>query len=121
MILVDSSVWIDHLRSNVEALNQALYEGRVIQHPFVTAELALGSLANRQQIIAHLSALQQIEPVGGDELLAFIDSTQLAGAGIGLVDAHLLAAAYAGDHQLWTSDKRLRAQAERLGCAYLLD
>lgn len=118
MILVDSSVWIDHLRSTVEGLSRALLDGKVIQHGFVTAELALGSLANRGQIIAHLSALPQIQSVDDDELLAFIEHSQLAGVGIGLVDAHLLASCIGAQHQLWTRDKRLKLQAERLNCAY---
>lgn len=119
MILVDSSVWIDHLRSPVEELNRILLRGEVIQHGYVTAEMALGSLANRSLVIARMAALPQASTVPDSALLAFIECNGLPGSGIGLVDAHLLAVCCGDGHQLWTRDKRLRIQAERLGCAYL--
>lgn len=118
MILVDSSVWIDHFRAADDALNRVLLQGAVVQHRFVTAEVALGSIANRAQIVARLSALPQVEPVDEDRLLDFIRDSELAGCGIGLVDAHLLMACDLQHHQLWTRDKRLQAQAERLGWSY---
>ncbi|MCL9982262.1 MAG: type II toxin-antitoxin system VapC family toxin [Erythrobacter sp.] len=118
MILVDSSVWIDHLRATVPELNRVLLLGEVIQHGFVTAELALGSIAKRDQLIAGLAALPQIAPAAEDDLLGFVTEAALAGTGIGLVDAHLLNACHRHQHKLWTRDKRLRAQAERLGIAY---
>jgi predicted nucleic acid-binding protein len=118
VILVDSSVWIDHLRSADAQLNLILLQGDVIQHGFVTAELALGTLANRELVISRLAALPQAEPADEDGLLTFIGQAALAGTGIGLVDAHLLHTSCHYRHQLWTRDKRLRAQAEKLGCAY---
>lgn len=118
MILVDSSVWIDHLRVTEPELSRVLLLGQVIQHGFVTAELALGSIANRDQLIAGLAALPQIDKAVEHDLRGFITEAALAGAGIGFVDAHLLHACYRHKHKLWTRDKRLRTQAERLGCAY---
>ena len=118
MILVDSSVWIDHLRSVVGGLHRALLDGRVVQHAFVTTELALGSLANRGQVIDYLAALPQVVPVHEGELLDFISRNKLSGVGIGLVDAHLLASCCGTGHRLWTRDKRLKLQAERLDCAH---
>lgn len=118
MIIVDSSVWIDHLRSAIEELSRRLLLGEIIQHSFVTTELALGSLADRKKVISRLAALPQISPVAEFSLLAFIEGEQLAGTGIGLVDTHLLAACREEHHKLWTRDKRLKLHAERLGCAY---
>lgn len=118
MILVDSSVWIDHLRAVEPELTRVLLLGQVIQHGFVTVELALGSIANRDQLIAGLAALPQLGKAAENDLLDFISDAAIAGAGIGLVDAHLLHACHRHAHKLWTRDKRLRSHAERLGCAY---
>jgi predicted nucleic acid-binding protein len=118
VILVDSSVWIDHLRAADPQLNLILLQSDVIQHGFVTAELALGTIANRGLVTSRLAALPQVEPAEEDDLLTFIGNAALPGTGIGLVDAHLLYASCHHQHQLWTRDKRLRAQAEKLGCAY---
>lgn len=120
MILIDSSIWIDHLRAPESELAHALSAGMVWQHPFVTAELALGSLRDRTRIIALLGQLAAAPVMPHAALLRFIDEAALAGTGIGLVDGHLLAATCAAPAaRLWTRDKRLRAQATRLGVAYL--
>lgn len=119
MILVDSSVWIDHLRRSEQELVIALTEHQVIQHPVVTIELALGSLADRARLISMLRFLPQAPIASEDELLDYIDNTGIAGTGIGIADAHLLAsAAGTNDCRLWTRDKRLLAQAKRLDLAY---
>lgn len=118
MILVDSSVWIDHLRSAEPELGRVLLLGQVIQHGFVTVELALGSISNRNQLIAGLAALPQVGKAAEHDLLDFIAEAALSGTGIGFVDAHLLYACHRHQHDLWTRDKRLLAQAVRLGCAY---
>lgn len=119
MILIDSSVWIDHLRSANAGLALALAEGRVVQHPFVTAELALGSLASRDRFVAMLGLLSPAPVVETARLLDFITNHRLFGTGLGMVDAHLLAsAADMGAARLWTSDRRLAEQAERLGLLY---
>lgn len=119
MIIVDTSVWIDHLRSTDANLVVALTEGRVLQHAFVTAELALGTMSMRDDLITKLGLLRQADVVTNRELLAFIEDTDLSGTGVGMVDAHLLASAAAGEGiRLWSRDKRLATQAERLGLAF---
>jgi len=119
MILIDSSIWIDHLRSANAGLALALAEGRVVQHPFVTAELALGSLASRDRFLAMLCLLSPAPLIDTGPLLDFITDRRLFGTGLGMVDAHLLAStASLRAARLWTSDRRLAEQAERLGLLY---
>jgi len=119
MILVDSSIWIDHLRNAKAALAVALTEGRVVQHPFVTAELALGSLAQRDRFVGMLGLLPAAPVVEQAILLGFVTEHGLFGTGLGMVDAHLLASAkQAGGARLWTNDKRLAGHADRLGLSY---
>lgn len=119
MIVVDSSVWIDHLRTSEPRLVVGLLDGTIIQHPFVTVELSLGSLSRRNEFIPMLGRLPQADIVENAVLLQFIETHEVFGTGIGLVDVHLLAsvAEYEGA-RLWTSDKRLFVQAERLGLAF---
>ncbi len=118
MILLDSSVWIDHLRTAEPELSRILLLGEGIQHCFVTGEWALGSIASRDQLIAGRSALPQVDKAAEHALLDCISAAALAGTGIGLVDAHLLHACHRHQHKLWTRDKRLRLKAEALGCGY---
>jgi predicted nucleic acid-binding protein len=92
VILVDSSVWIDHLRKTEPMLEALLLDGRVLVHPFVVGELALGNLRQRGTILDALLALPRSDAVTDEELLLFVDLHGLSGHGIGLVDAHLLAA-----------------------------
>ena len=119
MILVDTSVWIDHLRQNDETLARLLNDEKVLAHPFVTGELALGNLRNRATIIGALRDLPQATVATDDEVLVFIEKNALGGLGIGYIDAHLLAAArLSAGAALWTRDKRLLAASARLGlCA----
>lgn len=118
MILVDSSVWIDHLRAGDATLIALLETGQVLAHPFVTGELALGSFRQCDAIIGALQDLPQSLVATDAEVLAFIDRHALFGQGIGYVDAHLLAATrLTPDATLWTRDKRLRDAAGRLGMA----
>jgi predicted nucleic acid-binding protein len=123
MILVDTSVWIDHLRENDPALSALLERRQILSHPFVIGELALGSL--HQQRDAILGSLQGLPRalVGTDEKVhAYIDQHALFGLGIGYVDAHLLAAtSLTLGAQLWTRDKRLRGAVARLGIDADLD
>lgn len=117
MILVDSSVWIDHFRSSEADLVLLITQSQVLQHPYVTAEIMLGNIKNRLQVTAYLNDLMQVPPGPQSALIAFIDAHKLYGTGIGLVDAALLAAAKLTDNcSLWTRDKRLAFQADRLGC-----
>ena len=115
MILVDTSVWIDHLRSGEPALVEALEGGRVLMHPFVLGELACGNLENRDEVLRLLADLPGIPVATDPEALSLIERRALMGRGIGYVDVHLLAStALAGDARLWTRDKRLAAAAAEL-------
>jgi predicted nucleic acid-binding protein len=118
VILADSSVWIDHIRKHLPSLASLLSERRLVMHPFVSGEIALGSLAKRAQVLGVLISLEQLDPVSPASLLEFIEEADLAGTGIGYVDAHLLAAVRSARATLWTRDKRLAAHAERLGLAH---
>ncbi|MDP1606009.1 MAG: type II toxin-antitoxin system VapC family toxin [Rhodocyclaceae bacterium] len=116
MILVDTSIWIDHLRQCDERLSKRLNQGRVFVHPFVTGELALGSLQNRDMILDALQNLPQAPVASEEEVLQFIQKNGLYGIGIGYIDAHLLATTrLVPGATLWTRDKRLLAAATSLG------
>lgn len=115
MILVDSSVWVDHLRGSDPVLVRLLTAGQVLAHPFVIGELALGSLRQRETVLGALQGLPQAIVADEGEVLGFIDRYALAGIGIGYVDAHLLASARLSVATLWTRDKRLNGAAQRLG------
>ncbi len=118
MIVVDTSVWIDHLRARDAALSRLLEAGQVLVHPFVIGELALGNLKNRPTVIGLLQELPKTSVATDEEMLQFIDRHSLSGLGIGYIDAHLLAATkLAAGSVLWTRDKRLQAVASRLGLA----
>ena len=117
MILIDSSVWIDHLRSGYRLLIEALERDAVVMHPFVVGEIACGSLTNRASILDLLQQLPMATVAESDEVLGFIESHKLHGKGIGYIDVHLLASAAIGGAKLWTRDRRLDAVARKLGCA----
>ena len=113
-VLVDTSVWIDHLSSADPDLARRLESGEVWCHPFIIGELACGRLVNRREILALLEALPAAEVAEHDEVLAFLDTHRLAGRGIGWVDAHLLASARLSRLPLWTRDRHLGALARAL-------
>lgn len=113
MILVDTSIWIDYMRGGNDILAALLTRGRVKIHPFVIGEIALGGA--RQQVIADLQELPRAEVATDSEVLDFIQRHQIAGRGIGYVDAHLLASSLlTDDPRLWTLDKSLRSVAEEM-------
>ena len=116
MILVDTTVWIDFLAGRVPALplRSLLAANRVVCHPAVRGEIALGSIAQRDEVLRLLAQLPSVPVIGDDEVFAMIDSKKLHASGIGWVDAHLLASAVAGSHLIWTGDKRLAGVAARL-------
>lgn len=115
MILVDTSVWIDHLRTGDPELVALLQEGHVLAHPWVTGELALGNLSHRSEILGLLNHLPQAEAATDQEVLTMIDNHQLFGLGIGYVDVHLLAATMLTiGARMWTRDKRLAAVVDQL-------
>jgi predicted nucleic acid-binding protein len=119
MILVDTSVWVDHLRSGEAALAGILNEARVVVHPFVVGELACGNLKDRTLVLSLLRDLPATAVATDDEVLYFIEQRKLMGRGIGYVDAHLLAAAaLTGNVRLWSRDKRLASVAGQIGLAH---
>lgn len=118
MILVDTSIWIDHFRRPDAQLVRAIEAAVIVQHPFVTIELALGSIPRREATVAVMQRLPQAKVVGASELIDVIDHCDLHGTGIGMVDAQLVASAISERCRLWTRDKRLHAQVTRLGIAF---
>ena len=118
MILVDTSVWVDHLRYGDATLEGLLESGRVMAHAFVIGELALGDLRQRDLVLDALLDLPQAVVASEREVLNFIDQRALYRTGVGYVDAHLLAAVQlTAGSLLWTRDKRLLDAADRLGLA----
>ena len=118
MILVDTSVWVDHLQKGVPALAEALEEEEVMTHPFVIGELACGNLKNRREVLDLLAALPLAVIASNKETLLFIERRRLMGKGIGYIDAHLLASVtLTHDARLWTRDKRLAVVAADLRLA----
>jgi predicted nucleic acid-binding protein len=119
MILVDTSIWVDHFRGGNVSLVGLLNATQVLTHPFVIGELACGNLRQRNEVLSLLQDLPSSTVASDDEVLFFIERHVLAGRGIGYVDAHLLAAtALHGATRLWTRDKRLRAIADELELAF---
>ena len=119
MILVDTSIWIDHLRKGDDAFAAALRDGCVFTHPFVIGEIACGMLKNRDELLALLHELPSVPVATDAEVLGFIARHSLMGRGIGYLDAHLLAAtALASGVRLWTRDKQLAAVAGELKLAF---
>lgn len=121
MILVDTSVWVAHLRAGDERLAALLDSGDVLAHPFVIGELALGSLRRRDAFLDDLRDLPRAGVATDDDVLQFIERQSLFGRGIGYVDAHLLAAArLTPEAKLWTYDRNLQRVAAELGLAAML-
>lgn len=115
MILVDTSVWIDHLHRAEPRLQGLLVDDRVAMHDEVLGELALGSMRERATVLTLLGSLHRAPRLGGDEFLHLVDTARLWGRGLGVVDAHLLGSALLGNLTIWTRDRRLRAAADDLG------
>ena len=116
MILADTSVWIDHLRWGNDKLRKQLDDGQIVIHPFIIAELALGSLEKRTQTLALLDLLPQVQVAQLSEVRLAIEARRLYNLGIGLTDAHLIASIFINPPTLlWTKDKRLRKAAEAFG------
>lgn len=117
MILVDTSVWVEHLRRGLPRLATHLQEGEALIHPWVIGELACGNLRNRSQVLELLQGLPAATVASDAEVLMLIERDQLMGRGIGYVDAHLLASARLSHCRLWTQDRRLAVVAEEQGLA----
>ena len=118
-ILIDTSVWIDHFRSPIASVPASILAGAATIHPFVIGELALGSLPDRARLLRFLHALPMVSPSEDETLLAFIGEAALDNKGIGLVDAHLIKSCTDHGMTLWTHDRRLGEQAQRLGLLHI--
>lgn len=119
MVIVDTSIWINHLRDGDRHLEKLLFDGDVVCHTHIIGELSCGNLKNRKEIISLLKSLPIAQIVEFQEYLYFIEHNQLNGKGIGFVDIHLLASAKLGQVPLWTADKRLKAAAADLDLNYI--
>jgi predicted nucleic acid-binding protein len=118
MVLVDTSVWVAHLRDNLPGLQTLLKKGEVLCHPFIIGELACGNLKNRREILELLEALPSGEMAEHNEVLKFIEQRRLMGRGLGYVDVHLLASVLLSNCLFWTRDRRLKETAASLHIAH---
>lgn len=118
MVLVDTSVWVLHLREGNSDLANLLDSGEVVCHPFIIGELACGNLKNRSEILSLMQALPAAIKAEDEEILRFIDDNRLMGKGLGCVDIHLIASAILTEVALWTLDKKLDEISKRLGGKY---
>lgn len=118
MVLVDTSIWVEHLRAEHRGLEALLAEGKVSCHELIIGELACGFIKNRMEILSLLQALPSVIQAEHDEVMRFIDRYRLMGKGLGFIDVHLMASAMLSDTPLWTLDKMLKAESSRLGIAY---
>jgi predicted nucleic acid-binding protein len=116
-MLVDTSVWVDHLRRGNKRLASLLLAGEVECHPFVIGELACGTMARRHEILAMLERLPRLPTAEHEEVLRFLEQRRLFGRGIGWIDVHLLASATLGRSSIWTLDRALSTIAGELGLA----
>ena len=117
-ILVDTSVWIKHLRESDKNLIRLLEQGFVACHPFIIGELACGGIKNRHEIISLLNDLPSTDILDHSEIMEFIEYRKLMNKGIGYVDVHLLGSALVSETPLWTYDKALRKMANQLSIEY---
>jgi len=118
MVLVDTSVWVSHLRDGSAGLEKLLNDGEVVCHPFIVGELACGNLKNRYEILTFLQSLPMAILAEDEEVLKFIENNQLMGKGLGYIDIHLIASAVLTDVPLWTFDKTLDNFTKKIGKNY---
>ncbi len=118
MVLVDTSVWIAHLRYGNVGLEKLLNDSSVACHPFVIGELACGNLSNRAEILSLLHELPMTAHVEHEEVLRFVEDHRLMGKGLGYIDMHLAASALLTNVPLWTRDKKLGNASRALGVSY---
>ncbi|MEW6585628.1 MAG: VapC toxin family PIN domain ribonuclease [Nitrospirota bacterium] len=118
MVLVDTSVWVVHLRSGNIGLENLLNDGHVVCHLFIIGELACGNLSNRSEILSLLQALPQANHAEHEEVMHFIENYSLAGKGFGYIDMHLIVSAVLTKVPIWTLDKKLKAFSSKLGLEY---
>ena len=121
MILADTSVWIDHLRFGVKDMREYLGEAKIVTHPLIVAELALGSLRDRASTLRLLDRLPHLQMASAGEVRGLIETRRLFGLGIGVTDASLIASVLISPPALlWTRDKRLRTVAQALNIHAML-
>jgi len=118
MVLVDTSLWVAHLRDGTTGLETLLNEGQVICHPFIIGELACGNLRNRSEILSLLYALPMAIHAECEEVMQLIENYSLMGKGLGYIDMYLLSSAILTKVQLWTFNKKLNEVSSKLGLAY---
>ena len=118
MVLVDTSVWVDHLRRGMVGLDIPLSEGQVLCHPFIVGELACGNLKNRSDILSLLQTLPAVRSAEHEEVMLFIEKHRLMGKGLGYIDVHLLTSSLLSRAQFWTHYKRLGNAAASLGIRF---
>lgn len=118
MVLVDTSVWVAHLRHGDTGLESLLDEGHVLCHPFIVGELACGNLENRAEILSLLQALPMAISAEHEEVMQLIETYRLMGTGLGYLDVHFLSSAILTRVPLWTLDKKLNQVSSKLGLAY---
>jgi predicted nucleic acid-binding protein len=118
MILVDTSVWIDHLRAGNRKLQSLLEDAEILAHPFVVGELACGTLRNREEVLTLLQTLPEAQAAEHEEVLGVVERERLYGRGLGWIDVHLLASARLSGATLWTHDRRLAKIASALNLAF---
>ncbi len=115
MVLVDTSVWVSHLREGNAKFEGLLNNGDVVCHPFIVGELACGNIKNRAEILSLLQALPMSNQAEHNEVMKFIENNQLMGSGLGYIDVHLLAAASLTEVLIWTTDKKLKDVSQKMG------
>lgn len=119
LILVDTSIWVDHIRHSLVGLADLIRDERCVMHPYVLSEIALGSLPERAKRLGQLRALPSVQPLDHDTFLDQIERLELQGSGLGMVDAHLLATvALTSGLKLWSRDRRLAARAAIAGLGW---
>ena len=118
MVLVDTSVWVEHLRSGSIGLESLLNNGSVVCHLFIVGELACGNLSNRVEILTLLQALPPANYAEHEEVMHFIENYSLMGKGLGYIDVHLLVSAILTKVPIWTLDKKLKKVSSKLGREY---
>lgn len=118
MVLVDTSVWINHLRKTNKGLVELLQDGLVLIHPFIVGELACGNLKNRKEILSLLRFLPPATQAEHEEVMRFIENHRLVGRGLGYIDVQLIASSFLSNAELWTLDTRLAETSLKLGIAF---
>ena len=119
MVMVDTSVWILHLRQGSPRLVSLLNDGDVMCHPFIIGEFSCGYLKNRSDILSLLRSLVSAEQVEHEEALRFVESNNLIGKGLGYIDVHLLASSVLSEVPIWTLDRKLRTASSKIGVCYI--